>query len=135
MQEITLEGKKYTIYATGETVVVYMDTFKGDLFEAVSNYYDDVSKGILKMSEISKILYAMIKTANPESVDSYRSFMQSIKHPGSLVRSEITTPLLMEVNEMMDIGNLVKDEAVAKKKRKKKRSRPQNLSSDVLTSA
>ena len=75
MQEITLEGKKYTIYATGETVVVYMDTFKGDLFEAVSNYYDDVSKGILKMSEISKILYAMIKTANPESVDSYRSFM------------------------------------------------------------
>lgn len=100
MRNIKLNDREYPISVTGETIVIFVDELKKDIFRTMNLLLTTVGKGqIPAMDVIASMIYAGIKTANPEMFKSYNAFMKSITRLDGFLNVETLDILMQEYNE------------------------------------
>lgn len=102
MRTIKINDKDIPICYTGETVLICLDELKSDLFKLTVNFTASLSQGqIPPVSTTAQLVYAGIKTANPDTYKSYRLFMQSTKL-GAFINANVLNEISAELDEVFE---------------------------------
>lgn len=105
MQTVKWNNKELSLLGTGKTVVIYQEEFHENIFSSMNLFITQTANGKIDLSLISKLFYALAKTANNEVFGNYKSFMENTTKVGQFAKGELLGAIALEIQEMMDVGD------------------------------
>lgn len=100
MRTLVFNGKEYPISVTGDTVIIFANELKRDIFKTMRFFLTEMAEGRMPPIDIAaNMLYAAIKTANPDMFRTYKNFMSNSTKLSSFIDVKTLDSLLAEYNE------------------------------------
>lgn len=115
MQTVKWENKDITLIGKGSTVLIYSEEFHEDIFASMNLFITGAAKGKIDIYTISKLFYALAKTANRDVFSSYKTFMENTIKVGQFATPELISAIVLEIESMMDTGKKEESEDTKKK--------------------
>ena len=124
MRTVKFNNKDYPLLGTGQTSIIMMDELHCDIFISATEFIDSiVNKDRMPSTSLtSKLMYALIKTANPDAFHTYEQFMSSTRKLVPFVEADNLKALLDEVTDMYSQDEEDKAEEADTSKKKKAES-------------
>lgn len=111
MRTLVFNEKEYPISVTGDTVVIFANELKRDIFKTMRFFLTEMAEGRMPPIDITaNMLYAAIKTANPDMFRTYKNFMSNSTKLAPFIDVKMLDSLLAEYNEAFGFNEEVEEQ-------------------------
>lgn len=112
MRTINFQNKEYPVSVTGDTVIIFSDELKRDIFKTMRYFLTEMASNRMPPIDITaNMVYAAIKTANPDMFKTYKDFMSSTTRLDTFVDVKMLDSLLAEYNEAFGFNEAEEEQA------------------------
>lgn len=125
METLKFNDDEFPIASTGEVILIAMDELHSDFLRLCTTFQERViSAQIPQLDLTAKLMYCMLKAANPESFKSYKEFMHQNKNLAPFINADNLNAMMKEINSAFGAGETdeQKEEKEAEPKSKKKQN-------------
>ncbi len=124
MRTLKFNDDEFPITSTGEVIIIAMDELHSDFLRMTTTFQERLGRAEIPQLDLTaKLMYCMLKAANPNSFKSFKTFMQQNTSLSSFLdvqnlaalNDELNSAFAVEQSEETD-GKSEESEQKSKKK-------------------